>query len=271
VPGQGAGLAEEAGVGPHGGCPSVLEAGVLHPPEHVDAPHLLPAFLVAEALEGDADLHLVAVVHQAAARLEHVVGVEVHRAVERVDAREAAAGGGAAAGAAAELVAAGAVLLHAEGVDAEQEGQAPVVVGVEQDLDVILGCDVVPVGPGGAHHVAVQFAGPDAEVDGVGGVPDQHLGGLGGGPPVHGLVLGEVGEARGPGPHRLVEHAVDGDGRLDPGDADLDPVLPAAEHEGGVLQRDEREEGGQEHAPGNVTASRPAPAGGLHPAFRNRW
>ncbi len=74
-----------------------------------------------------------------------------------------------------------AVLLHAEGVHAEEEGPPPVVVSVEEDLDLVVAADVVAVGAGGADHVAVGLVRPDAEVDRGGAVPHEHLGLLLGG------------------------------------------------------------------------------------------
>ena len=66
----------------------------------------------------------------------------------------------------------------------------------------------------------------DAEVDGVGCVPDQDLGFFLGGPPVHRLILPEAGEPGGLGPGGLVELAVDLDRRLQPGNLCCRRPLP---------------------------------------------
>ena len=241
-----AALRQKVGTGPDRRRPGVLVARVLHSTQHVDAPGLLVAVLIAQALERNPDLDLVAALVHPAARLEDVIGIEVDVAVERAHAPESAAGRGGAARAPAERRAARAVLLHAERVNAEQERDLPVVVGVEEDLDVIFAADIVAVGVGGADHVAVQLPGDDAEVDRVAPVPDPDFGGLFGGPAVDRLILGEVGEARGLGPGRLVETAVDGDGRVDSGDLHADPPGPAAEA-GGVLGGGQDEQRCKEH------------------------
>jgi len=214
----------------------------------------------------------VAALHQAAPRLEDVVGVEVDVPLHRVDVPGASAGGGEAAGPAAELIAPGAVLLHAERVGAEQEGQAPVVVGVEQDLDVVLAADVVAVGPGGADHVAVDLAGPDPEPDGVGCVPDADLGGLLGRPAVHRLILREAGQDRRLGPDVLVQPAVGNGPGVDSGDRHAD-VAGAAAVVGqriGALGEDRKgQKRCQVHGGGNLSpAGPPAHGGAIH---RRRW
>ena len=167
-------------------------------------------------------------------RVEDEVRVQVHVAIKDVHVGDAAAAGERPAGPARVLVAADAVLLHAEGVHAEEEGAAPVVVGVEKDLDLVVAADVVAVGAGGADHVAVGLVRADAEVDRGGAVPDEHLGPLLGGPRVHRLVLREAGEVGGAGPHGLVEHAVHHDRLLEAGDADVELALAAVVHRAAV-------------------------------------
>jgi hypothetical protein len=238
-----AGLAEERRAGADHGSPRVLEAGVLDPAQDVDAPGLLPALLVAQALERDPDLDFIAAGDEAAARLEDVVRVQVHVPVEEVEP-DAAPAPGHPAGAAGELIAAGAVLLDAERVDAEEEGAPPVVVGVEEDLDVVVAADVVAVGARRADGVAVGLVRADPEPDGVGGVPDEDLGVVLRRAAVHGLVLGEAGEARGLRPHRLVEHPIHAGGCREPGDGDGE--LPVAAAEGAAGVRDGRRHDGEE-------------------------
>src|SRR6185369_7125850 len=79
---QGSRLTEETRVAPFRRRPAVLEAAVLHPAQHIDPPCLVALVLVAQALEGDPDLHLVASLYQAASRFEGIVGIQVDVAVE---------------------------------------------------------------------------------------------------------------------------------------------------------------------------------------------
>src|SRR5205085_447293 len=178
-------------------------ARVLHRAHDLDAPILRVGALVAQALEGNPYFHLVAPLGHAAARFVDVVGVQVDGRVE------SSAGARAPGGARGDAVAPDAVFLYAERIHREHRGTAVIEVGVEQDGDVVVGVDVVAVGEGGAHRVAVALERADAEVDRVGRVPHQHLGRILGGAPVHGAVLRESREAGGPAPHRLVQHAVD--------------------------------------------------------------
>ena len=109
-----------------------------------------------------------------------------------------------------------AVALGAERIHGEEEGAAAVVEGVEVEDDVVVVVEVVAVGHGGADGGGDAVVGDDAEVDRVGGVPDEDLGPLLRGAAVHRLVLPEAGEAGGLGPGGLVEDAVHPDlGRLD--------------------------------------------------------
>src|SRR5205807_4720497 len=94
--------------------------------------------------------------------------------------------------------------------------------------------DVVAVGEGGAHRVAVALECANAEVDRVGRVPDQYLGRILGGAPVHGAVLRESREAGGPAPHGLVQHAVDCRLGLEARDAGVELLREAAVDGGGV-------------------------------------
>ena len=93
--------------------------------------------------------------------------------------------------------------------------------------------------------------GDDAEVNRVRRVPDQHLGPLLRGPAVHRLVLPEAGEPGGLGPDRLVEHAVDPDRRLQPGDLGGGRALPLDDGTGygGLEQQQQREHEGIYAAP----------------------
>src|SRR2546429_9406121 len=79
-------------------------------------------------------------------------------------------GGSAATGGAGVLsLAAHPVLLYPERVHREQQRPPVVGVGVEQDLDVVVGVDVVAVRERGADDVAVLLVGPHPQPAGVGG------------------------------------------------------------------------------------------------------
>ena len=189
-------LPEEARVGAADVGPGVGVAGPLDHAGHVEAPALRLAAGVAQALERDPDLDLVALVGDPPLRLPGEVGIQV----------------GAAGDEAADLpgaLAPDAVALGAQRVHAEEEGAAAVVEGVDVDDDVVVVVDVVAVGHGGADRGRQPVVGHDAEVDRVRRVPDQDLGLLLGGPAVHRLVLPEAAEPGGLGPGGLVEHAVD--------------------------------------------------------------
>ena len=95
-------------------------------------------------------------------------------------------------------------------------------VGVEQDLDVVVGVDVVAVRERGADDVAVLLVGPHPEPDGVGRVPHQHFGRVLRRPSVDRPVLRESDQVRRAPPHRLIEHAIDAGIRLHPRGRDVE-------------------------------------------------
>ena len=151
----------------------------------------------------------------------------------------------------------GAVGLDAERVDDEDEGAVALVEGVEVELDVVVAADAVAVGERRGHRARLG-EGADAEVDGVGGVPDAHLGGVGRGPAVDRLVEREAVEDGGAGPGGFVEAAVDDDGRLDLREGD-GRLVQAAVVDGRLGGRGELE-GGDEMEDHAGKASRGATA-----------
>ena len=210
---EGAGLDQKTRARANRGSPRVFGPRVLGLTHDLHPPILRVARLVAQRLEGNANFDLVAEVREPAARLVYVVGIEVDDRVEPATRLRAAGGG-------LESVTPHAVLLNTERIDREEERAAVVVIGVEEDLDAVVGVDVVPIGQRGSHDLAVRLVGADSEVDRIGRVPDQHLGRICRGPPVHGAILRESDEPRSAQPDRLVEHAVHGHARLDAGDRD---------------------------------------------------
>ena len=253
-PAQAARLDQVARAGAHGGRPVVLVPGVLGDPDDLEAPVLRVGALIADALERDADLDLIAPGRNVAARLVHEVGAEIHDAIEPPGADAAASGARVLA------FAAHAVLLDSERVHREKQGAAMVVVRVQQDLDVVVGVDVVAVGEGGAHHVPVGFVGADAEVDRVGGVPHERDRGIRRGTAVHGAILREAGEPGGGAPDGLVEHPVDDRCRLEPRRADVEltgvAVVDGAGIARGLQQQEQRGEHGEQDKRGTRKSER---------------
>jgi len=84
-----------------------------------------------------------------------------------------------------------------------------VEIRVEQDLDAVVGVDVVAVGERGPHHVPVRFVGADPEVDRVRPIPHEHRRRVVRRSAVHRAVLREPRKHRRAIPHRLVQDTVD--------------------------------------------------------------
>ena len=97
----------------------------------MDAPVLLLRRLVADALEWNADLDLVAARGDVAFRLEDVVGIEVGRLAALRQATEAATGS-------ARALRQGAIQLDAQRVSTKHERLAAIVIGAEEDDDVVV-------------------------------------------------------------------------------------------------------------------------------------
>ncbi len=189
---------------------------MLRDADDLHAPVLRFTALVTQTLERDPHFHFKTPRRHSAVRLVNVVRIQVDNAVE------AAAGIGTAGGA-RDPLAAHAVLLHAQRIDLEQRGATPVVERVEQDLDVVVGADVVAVGERGPHDAAVRLIRANAEVDRVGCVEDEDLRRILRRPAVDGAVLAESGEQRRLAPDVLVEHPVDAHRRrLDAGGAHVE-------------------------------------------------
>ena len=180
--------------------PAVLVAGVLHLADDVDVPRLQPRRLQLHTLEGNPDLHLVAICGDAPFRREDEVLAEIRRYTR-------GGAGGPPLRCLADFVDR-AVHLDAEGVYPEEQRLSLVVKGTEQDLDVVIGIDLVAVRERGMHR-AVFLECANAEVDRGRRVPDQHLCGVRRGHPIGRRELRETGEQGCPAPHPLVEMAVD--------------------------------------------------------------
>jgi hypothetical protein len=161
-----------------------------------EAPHLHPPGLhavagKAELAEGDAQLRRPP--QRVDARLGHVHrvprGVRVRRGLPRV-------------------------ALHPRWVD--EDGRAPrvVVVGVEDELDVVAAAELVAPRELGAHPGAAQrVEHPRADVQRLRVVEDADLGALGGGLALARVLLPEVGGNGCRRPRRLVQPPVHHDGR----------------------------------------------------------
>ena len=116
--------------------------------------------------------------------------------------------------------------VNTERIDAEKEGSAPIVEGVEVDHDVIVVIDVVAVCYRCSDGSRTSIVGDDPEVDRVRRIPDQNLGLLLGRAAVDRLILPKSVETCGPGPDLLVELPVDLDFNLETGDLRGGRALP---------------------------------------------
>ena len=203
-------LDEETGAGAHHGRPGVLVTRVLRRADELNAPILRRAALVAKALERNPYLDFVAPRRHVAVRLVDVIGIQIDDTVE-------AKSGVLAAGRAGKAFAAYAILLHAQRVDGEQQRSATVVEGIEEDLDVVVGIDVVAISERGAHDRAVRLERADTEVDRIRCVERQDLRRVSRGPAIDGPILCESLEDRRAPPRLLSEVAIDLHGRIDAG------------------------------------------------------
>jgi hypothetical protein len=169
------------------GCrPRLLVPRVLHATNDVHAPALRWRLLIADALEGDADLDFVAVFGEVPFRLELEIGTEIR------------AGG----------VPVHAVALHAEWIDGERVGAAAVVEGVQEELHVVVAGDPVPIGVRRVNG-AVRLVRANAEIHLVVRVHHEDFGRVRRRHAVGGGELREAGQYGRGLPGRLVEPPVD--------------------------------------------------------------
>jgi hypothetical protein len=160
----------------------------------------------AELLEGDGHLHPVAVVGDAAGGGPDRVPGVVLRVVDVAHHR---------------------IELHAEGVDPEVEGPAPVAERVDEEADRVVVEGGVPVGEIGADACRLRVVGAEGDVETLVVEGDQRLGLDRRGGVVPGQPLVGDRDRRGALPGRLVEHAVHHDGPRGRRHADLLPARPA--------------------------------------------
>src|SRR6266536_4918070 len=113
-------------------------SGVLHLEHDVEIPALFVAGLILETFEWDADLELVPVLSQAALRGKHEILAEIGGNPSRDRGRPRA-------GKTLALLDDGAVHLHAERVEAEDVRLSVIVERAEQNLDVVVGGDLVAI------------------------------------------------------------------------------------------------------------------------------
>jgi hypothetical protein len=126
---------------------------MLHAPDDVDAPALRLRLLVADTLEGNADLDLVPVFREPSLRLELMIGVEIGSLP----------------------VGKHPVALHAKRVDGEEVCAPAVVERVEEELNVVVAADAVAIGVRRVHR-AVRLERADAYEHRVVGIHHQHFG-----------------------------------------------------------------------------------------------
>ena len=172
--------------------PTVFDALLRGHARDVDAPVLLRLRLIAQALERDAHLDVVAALGDTALRLED----EVLTVIRRL----AAAGRRGAARAFRE----GAVELDAERVHAKHQRLARVVIGTEEDDHVIVGLDAIAIGQRRANG-AGRRRGANAEMNRGRRIPHEHVGGVIGRRAIDRRIARKPREHRGLRPHRLVQ------------------------------------------------------------------
>src|SRR5205823_12673562 len=150
---------------------------------------------------------------------------------------------------AGESFTAHAILLHAERVDREQERAAPIVEGVQEDLDLVVGVDVVAVGERRADDATMRLVCANPEVNRVRSVECEHVRAVLRRPAIDGAVLRKTGQQRRLLPRRFVEQTVDvHGGRLDTGYLHLDLMKAAVVHRMRIARGLEEEEKNGEHA-----------------------
>src|SRR5204862_4254496 len=122
-----------------------------------------------------------------------------------------------------ESIAAHAAQVRAERIAGEQKCPASIVEGVEQNLNIVIGVDVVAIGERRPNALAMDLVGADPEVNRIGRVEDEDVGRIGRRPAIDRPVLRKPLEQRRLAPYGIVQHAVDSHGRIDArnGDADL--------------------------------------------------
>ncbi len=174
---------------------------MLNLPQHVQLPGLLGAGLVAQALERDANFHVVATRYQPPLGGEDEVGTQV-RALPRphTSAAETAAAGDPA-------LHQHAIPLHAQRIDGEHERLAAIVERAQEDLYIVVGEDPVTVGQIGV-YLSMRLTRANPEVNGARRVPHPHLGRVDGGHAIDRLEVGEPSKDRRAAPCRLVQHPV---------------------------------------------------------------
>ena len=180
--------------------PAVLMSGVLHEAHDVESPDLLRRRLVAEALEGNAHFDDVSLGRHLSLRREHEVGIHVHGFARQAGATKSATP-------ALARLENGAVGLDTERIHGEHGGLPAVVEGAQEDLDVVVGRDLVAVGEGRARRT-VPLECANAEMNRGRGIPDEHFRRVVRGGAVVGRELAESGEQRRLRPLCLVESPV---------------------------------------------------------------
>ncbi len=166
--------------------------------DRVEPPGLdAPGLREAERRERDRELDHVALGSQAAGGAPDGVPGQIGPAVD---------------------VVAGQVHLDAHGVDAEFVGAAAVVEGVEHDAHAVVGVDGIAIRQPAADLPGLGIGGPEGHVELLFAVDEQALGGHRRRHVLARIGLVVEGDRDGARPGGLVEHAVDRDGRVDPGD-----------------------------------------------------
>ena len=199
-------------------------ARVLDLAQDVDPPVLGVERLILDAAERDAKHDIVSIVGKVPPGLVD----EVRAQVGRRPAGLRVAGGEATAD--RHSLGDGAILLDPQRIDGEDQRLPRMNERGQEDLDVVVGVDLVAVCQFGV-DAPMRLERADAEVDGPGRIPDEHFGRVLGRSAVDRCILGESGEYGGPLPDRCVERPVYGDCRIDPRDARGDLAVQTVVHD----------------------------------------
>lgn len=174
---------------------------------HVQLPALLVAGAIAQTLERDGELHLIAELGELSLRFPHVVGSKIGALARlRWRARESTAQHRA-------RFREHAITLNAEGVHGEYERLATVAIRAEKQLHVVVSRNPVAIGEYGADAAWCRER-PNAHMQFGRGIPYQHLGTVLRCHSIGREKLREPRQQRGVGPRRFIEPAVDHNRRL---------------------------------------------------------
>ena len=196
------GLRQKTRTGAHRRRPRFLEAARLHRARHIQLPFLLGTGTIAQTLERNFDFNFVAVVGQMPLRFPDVVGCQVGGFTRFGRIREEGATGGVAARLNQHTIA-----LNADRIDAKHQCLPTVIVGAEEELNVVVLRDLVAISECVAHR-SRRSVRADADVQRGRRIEDKDFGAVARGNAIGRIELREASEQCRFAPHRFVEHSV---------------------------------------------------------------